>query len=317
MKHLLLHGLLLAILAAGSGWAAEPNAGLYVGLRRSSYGQKNTDLVPVAAAEPLVPLRRSSYGQKNTDNAWWAERAKQFAARFPAATPVIIEIVSTYQDNGSPQFEFKRPKDFPGKMEHFRFATEGIDHEAALGEYDRQGVKAILQVESGNADMIECLQLIHHQFGSHACVIGLGMDAEWFNTRESRGKEGRPITDAEAKKWLEATLALNPKYTLFLKHFTIEHMPPTYRHPQLWFLDDSQQFKSADGMMTDFKDWGDHFKDSTTGYQFGYEDDQRWWSKLKSPPLELGTRIRQEIPNDRYLFWVDFTADRVTFSSKP
>ena len=129
--------------------------------------------------------------------------------------------------------------------------------------------------------MVECLQLMHHQFGRHSCVIGLGMDAEWYNTRESPRKEGRPITDAEAKKWLEATLALNRKYTLFLKHFAIEHMPPTYRHPQLWFLDDSQQFRSADGMMTDFKDWGGHFKDSTTGYQFGYEDDQRWWSSSR------------------------------------
>ena len=281
-------GLLLAV-PAGLGWAAESDPGLHVG------------------------LRRSSYGQKNRDDAWWAERAKQFAAKFPGATPTIIEIVSTFQNNGEPQFEFKRPKDFPGKMEHVRFASEGIDHEKALSEYDRQGVKAILQVESGNADMVECLQLMHHQFGSHACVIGLGLDAEWFFSKESRGKEGRPITDAEAKKWLEATLALNPKYTLFLKHFTIEHMPPAYRHPQLWFLDDSQQFQSTDGMLTDFKDWGRHFKNSTTGYQFGYEDDRRWWSKLKDPPLELGRRIQQEISNNRYLFWVNFTADRVTF----
>ena len=68
---------LLAVLAAGIGWAAEPDAGLHVG------------------------LRRSSYGQKNGSHAWWAKRAKQFAAQFPVATPVIIEIVSGYQNNGS------------------------------------------------------------------------------------------------------------------------------------------------------------------------------------------------------------------------
>ena len=90
-------------------------------------------------------------------------------------------------------------------------------------------------------------------------------------------------------------------------------MPPTYRHPRLWFLDDSQQFHSADECLDDFKEWVRQFPGSTTGYQFGYKADRGWWSKLSDPPLDLGCRVRAAIPGTGYLFWVDFTADRVKF----
>ena len=90
-------------------------------------------------------------------------------------------------------------------------------------------------------------------------------------------------------------------------------MPPKYRHPRLWFLDDSQQFTSADECLADFKDWARHFPGSTTGYQFGYRDDRAWWSKLDDPPVTLGKRFQTSIPGTGYLFWVDFTASQVKF----
>jgi endoglucanase len=270
---------------------------------------------PLRTTPLHVGLRRSSYGlrAKNADHAWWADQAKRFAARFPGSLPTIIEIVSTYQDDDSTQFEFARPGDDRGAVTGMRFTRGRIDHEKALSEYDRQGVQAILQVEPGSADMARCLEIIHRQFGKHPCVVGLGMDAEWYFTKRSRKKEGRPITDNEAKAWLETTLTLNPNYTLFLKHFSVEHMPPAYRHPRLWFLDDSQEFHSVGECLDDFTHWGRHFPGAATGYQFGYPADAAWWSKLENPPLDLGRRIETSIPSTGYLFWVDFTANRVKF----
>ena len=238
---------------------------------------------------------------------------QHFAAHFPGAVPTIIEIVSTYQDDDSTQFEFDRPGNDKGPVADMDFVPDRLDHEKALAEYDRQGVEVILQVEPGRADMLRCLEIIHRQFGQHRSVVGLGLDAEWYFTKQSPKKEGRPITDAEAKAWTEATLALNPKYSLFLKHFEAGHMPPKYRHPRLWFLDDSQEFKSANECLDDFKDWAGHFPKSTTGYQFGYKADRAWWSKLADPPLDLGRRIQTAIPSTGYLFWVDFSADAVKF----
>ncbi|MEN6405815.1 MAG: hypothetical protein ABFC77_05015 [Thermoguttaceae bacterium] len=263
-----------------------------------------------------VGLRRSSYGleAKNNDHAWWAARAKQFAAHFPNAVPTIIEIVSTYQDDDSTEFEFSRPSGDSGSVDGMQFnGDDAMNHDNALAEYDRQGVRAILQVEPGRADMVRCLQIVHRQFGRHPCVIGLGVDAEWFFTKGSSQKEGRAITDAEAEAWLKAAIALNPKYTFFIKHFSEDHMSPHYRHPRLWFLDDSQQFHSSAACVREFKSWADFFAGSAIGYQFGYEEDRAWWKKLPNPPIDLARSIHDAIPRASYLFWVDFSANRVRF----
>jgi hypothetical protein len=126
--------------------------------------------------------------------------------------------------------------------------------------------------------------------------------------------DGMPVTDAEARSLVEALQALNPAYTLFLKHYSAKHMPPTYRHPNLYFVSDSQQFGSFDEMMADFRQWAGRFDGAVTGCQFGYPDDRKWWLKMSNPPLDVGSRIRAEIPSCQYLFWVDFTADRVQFN---
>lgn len=275
-----------------------------------------------SAAKPslLVGLRRSSYGQasKNGDDAWWVQRAKQFAAAFPDAQPAIVQIVSTYQDDGTTQFGFARPQEYAGSVKNMAFARGRLDHERALSLYDQSGVKAVIQFEPGSADVADCIRIAHQAFGKHPCVVGFGVDAEWFCTKASRDKTGVPITDDQARQWMETLQSLNPSYTLFLKHWKFKHMPPTYRHQRLWFLSDSQQFKDDKELLADFKRWAKSCKDSTTGFQFGYPDDRKWWSKIENPPRTIGRAILDAIPSCRYLFWVDFTADKVQFEdAKP
>jgi hypothetical protein len=269
----------------------------------------------VQAAKLGVGLRRSSYGlrSKNADDDWWIQRAKAYAGLFPNAQPVIIEIVSGYQGDGSTAFGFAMPAEYTGPTDRMRFRPGALDHERALTAYDKAGVKAIIQFEPGDADMLRCIEIAHKALGHHACIIGYGIDAEWYYTKQSDKQEGLPVPDDAAKAWLEKVLSLNKDLTFFIKHFNPKHLPPTYRHNQLWFLDDSQEFESQEAFVTEFKDWADKAKPSVAGFQFGYPADRKWWSKLKQPPKELGLLLAKEIPTCRYLFWVDFTAERVSF----
>src|SRR4051794_24164697 len=63
-----------------------------------------------------VGVRRSSYGlrRQNTNDAWWAACAKTYAAQFPGAQPMILHILSNYQDDGTTQIEFKKPATYAG-----------------------------------------------------------------------------------------------------------------------------------------------------------------------------------------------------------
>ena len=269
-------------------------------------------------AQTYVGLRRSSYGlrARSADHEWWATRAKQFAANFPNARPLIIQIVSTYRfADGSTEFEFARPDGLTAETPNISFRQGELDHEAALRTYAEHAVKAIIQIEPGNADVGRCLEIAREQFGRHDCVIGYGVDLEWHFYRETPGKRGRPVTDAEAQRWMETVASFKSGNVLFLKHWDPRHMPPTYRHERLWFLSDSQNFAGRDEMMADFRRWAKAFENCAVGYQFGYPKDRPWWSKLDCPPGDIAQTIRESIPNARCLFWVDFTADRVTFRS--
>ncbi len=177
--------------------------------------------------------------------------------------------------------------------------------------YERRGVKAILQIEPGHANVSESLRIVHRTFGRSPAVIGYGVDAEWHRTSESKDKAGLPVSNADAEAWMQTVESLGQNYTLFLKHWRPAHMPPTYRHPRLWFFDDSQQFDGMAAMMKDFKSWSEAFKRQTVGFQIGYPKDETWWSKLDDAPKDMGRGILRGLPNTRYVIWVDFTADRI------
>jgi len=280
-----------------------------------------------AASAFYAGLRRSSYSWEKKkpelcrDNAWWAEKAKRFASAMSGDgkkfVPVVIEIVSIYLDDGHCEMEFAKPKGAskPKGVDWFN-PKASIDHEKALEAYDKAGVKAIIQLEPGDADVVECLEIANAAFGKHPCVIGYGVDAEWYKTKGSPKNEGAPIPDADAKRWLEKVLSFNPNFTLFLKHWDTSHMPPTFRHPRLWFLSDSQDFKNIRGLLADFADWADAYKKETVGFQFGYKADAKWWKKKPFPASAIGRAILKEAPNTRFLFWVDFTAPQVKFDEK-
>ena len=276
--------------------------------------------VKVSTQAPLfVGLRRSSYGLRkfNTNDLWWAACAKQFASNFPGSQPLILHILSNYQDDGTTQIEFRKPETYHGSTTNMSFLPRGkLNHERALTTYDQHGVKAILQFEPGSADVGDCFELAHATFGQHPCVIGLAIDGEWFKTRDSKDQTGAPIPDSDAQRWMEQILRFNTNYLLVLKHFEVKNLPPTYRHPNLWLLTDSQEFATKDEWLSDMHNWHTTFEGSPIGSQFGYPKDQKWWTKSELPPVDLGRSLLQEFPNFRMLLWVDFTANRVQFAPK-
>ena len=271
-------------------------------------------------------LRRSSYSceKRNPklckDHAWWAKRAQEFADSIGGdheVQPVIIEIVSIYL-SGTCEMEFEKPTTYTGDIkgiDNFN-PNASIDHEQALLTYDRLGVKAILQIESGNANVLACLDILNEAFGHHPCIIGYGVDAEWYFAKESKDKTGRPIKDEDVKRWVDKVTSFNPSYTLFLKHWETSHMPPTFRDDHLWFLNDSQGFKNSTKMLKEFQAWGDVYKNEVVGFQFGYKKDRKWWSKMEQPAKEIAEKLQKDIPNTKFLFWVDFTADSIRFSNE-
>jgi len=245
-------------------------------------------------------FRHSTYGPNYEPGpAYWAELATKMVSRFPGAVPQGIWIVGELQDRGV-------LLSFPGSSSKpdIKFTSEDRN-ENALNLFDDLGVQVWLQVEPGDAPVEDLIHLMLNQYGHHPCVVGVGVDVEWYHS--NKGPEGHAVTDTEARAWLEAAQSHGSQYRLFLKHWLTEKMPPTVREGIL-FVDDSQEFSSLDEMVNEFEAWGKTFAPAPVAFQYGYEADRIWWSKLQDPPGEIGRRILVTIPNTEALYWVDFTA---------
>jgi len=172
----------------------------------------------------------------------------------------------------------------------------------SLTVFDDKGIKVWLQVEPYSANIDQLIDTVLGNYGNHSCVLGFGIDLEWR-------RPSSYVTDDEAQRWVNKIKQYNPDFRLFLKHWLPEVMPPTVREG-IVFIDDSQDFGSGglESMVNEFKLWGENFSQTDVGFQIGYRSDEKWWSQLEKPPRDIGLALIENIPNCRFIFWVNFTA---------
>jgi len=72
-------------------------------------------------------------------------------------------------------------------------------NEQYLNYFDSKGMKMILQVEPGQADVSTLIRLVLDKYGHHPCVTGFGVDVEWLQFNGNPA--GRQVTDQEASRY--------------------------------------------------------------------------------------------------------------------
>lgn len=264
-------------------------------------------ILPTPAKVLFAGVRSSSYGIKPfPEPPEWQSAMRTMSSYFEGSTACAIWIVG----------EFQRPKDcrlyFPGDGKQYPYIQfETTDkHEKYLRFFDQAGIKVFLQVEPAQADLITLIDLVLERYKHHECVIGFGVDVEWY--REFENPEwGVKVDDASAQQWEARVKFHNPRYRLFLKHWDRNWMPETYRG-DIIFVDDSQIFKGFNFMVDEFVNhWANHFKPNPVFFQIGYRSDRPWWKQLDNPPKTIGDAVRKRIEQECGIFWVDFTLREV------
>jgi hypothetical protein len=274
-------------------------AGLATGLLAGGCGSTGDGKQAVAERSLGAGFRFSAYGPERDPGAeYWLRVGQEMASRFDGAVPETIWIVSRLRGDGT-------ELSFPALPQSPLITVAAEDHnQAALNLFDRHGVRVWLQVEPGHAPVEELIHLVLGEYGTHPCVVGFGIDVEWYQS--TARPEGKPVTDEEAADWLAAIRSHNPRFRLFLKHWEADKLPPTLRDGLL-FIDDSQILPSLDAMVAEFAEWGRSFAPAPVAFQFGYTSDRPWWRQLEDPPRDIGRAILDAVPNAAGLYWVDFT----------
>jgi hypothetical protein len=250
-------------------------------------------------------LRSSTYGiNPFPDTTWWFNAVSDMASRFAGASPSAIWILG-YTTNDGCYLGFPNPN--PKIVYDKIYFSDTDENKTYLDAFDNNGVKVWLQIEPGFADIETVIDLVFTHYGHHKCIIGLGVDAEWYKTSDANDNEGEAVTDAEAEAWSAKLKSYNKDYLLFTKHWLQSKMPPTFRTDMV-FVDDSQIFSDMNSMVKEFTEWADAFAPAKVAFQFGYDDDKKWWSKLANPPKQIGDAILCKCSNVSDLYWVDFNA---------
>jgi hypothetical protein len=252
-------------------------------------------------------VRSSSYGIKPFPSPeGWQKAIRTMAGYFEGASPTAVWIVGV----------LNWPKDiklsFPGNGKiypHIQFG-DFDNNEVYLDAFDKAGIRVFLQVEPANADMETLIDLVLGRYKHHPCVIGFGVDVEWFREAD-KPRTGREVSDGEAATWEARVKSWNPGYRLFLKHWNPKWMPATYRG-DIVFVDDSQKFENAEEMIHEFTaGWAPTFYPNTVVFQVGYPSDKTWWSAMPDPPKAIGEALRAHVKQDFGIIWVDFTLRNV------
>lgn len=249
-------------------------------------------------------VRSSSYGvDPFPDPEAWEVYIRAMSDAFPGSKPTALWIVGTIDEaiNGI-NLEF--PSD-GGSYDKISFSSEGDLHEEFLDWFDAHGVSVFLQVEPGFADVPTLIDLVLDRYGHHPCVIGFGVDVEWFGN-VTEGGEGTPVDDPIASAWESRVQSHDPDYDLFLKHWDTAFMPPSYRG-RIIFVDDGQDYPTLTSYLEDMKEWADAFVPGRVFFQYGYQSDRPWWKHFRDPAAWIGRNLAWQTSQECGLFWVDFS----------
>ena len=207
------------------------------------------------------------------------------------------------------------------------YGTKTDFYEDYLSAMDAAGYSVWLQVEPGDADIVELATEVMNHYKHHSCVKGFGIDVEWYKPEGTDGY-GTKLDQETADSVLTAVKAINKNYTVFVKHWEDEWLPEA--KTGFIFVSDSQGFRDEvdkktgkikrtayERMCYEFANWAETFSPCPVMFQIGYTSDMnKIWGSLQNPAKDLGQAILAEckdrgLTNDIGIIWVDFTLKEV------
>lgn len=262
---------------------------------------------------------RRSFGKDNfpgpDTTAGFMDKMASFYEGSTGACILIVGTISTEKDDSGNIINGRCSLTFPlsKKIENASGSKEDF-YEDYLTAMDNAGLSVWLQVEPGDADLVELATEVMTRYKNHPCVKGFGIDVEWYEYRKRTYQEegdSSKLKNTLAKKVLDAVRAINPEYTVFVKHWDTAWLPT--RMEGLIYVNDSQQFMNMDQVISEFSDWARTYAPQPVMFQIGYDADTWIWNKYTNPAKEFGQAIIDgcKSGNEVGIIWVDFTLSKV------
>lgn len=223
----------------------------------------------ISAEDGVTNLGRKIGKFIELENEQWSHAIFNVNNRFQGSTPWITMAVGEMPETTLPGAEVQ---------------------DRLLSYLDGLGVDVFLELMPRKTNDVPALiDTWLGKFKKHQCVKGLGVDLEFFKRAD----------DAVAQAWDEKIKSHNPKYRLFLKHWEIGYLPPSYRgNGDLIFINTSSE-ASVEALNSEFMQWAERFAPSACAFQIGYPADEdgmdgsnaKGWWRLQDPIKNWGDAL--------------------------
>lgn len=277
-------------------------------------------------------IRASSYGLEESFGSYpGITDMLSFGAKmescYSGSTGTYILIVGVVdEETWACHLDFPLSKEIPNA-----FGSDYDLFEDYLNAFDNAGYSVWLQVEPGNADLVELAKEVMNRYKHHSCVKGFGIDVEWYQP-EDTDEQGTPLDKSTASKVLTAVrnTKKDANYTVFVKHWERSYLTEGEPVSGFIYISDSQGFYKGknstykETMCNEFARWAETFAPCPVMFQIGYEnkikpekdDKAHIWGSMDNPAEELGKAIIEKcqdrnLSNDIGIIWVDFTLKEV------
>jgi hypothetical protein len=271
---------------------------------------------------PKVAGWRSSYygtqgnGHGQTDPAYFVCVSQSEANKYPGSKAGGIYVlggIGTSETN----MPFSKPPGSANIANVFYDTTGdwGPNPEPFLNAFDAAGMEIILQVEPGKADISQLATMILNNFKNHPCIVGFGVDVEWWNS--SGNSNSNPIPVSIVNSLVNAVHAINPLYKVVIKHYDSSVLPSGISG--VTYLLDGCGYNNFSEAVLDYVNWAQTFSSPNTdiGYQMLYvsiggdclPNDHNWWGSLNNPEVQLISAVYASVPTAKVYcsYIVDFS----------
>jgi len=257
----------------------------------------------------MMGWRASEVGhQYDKPSSYWTATATSISSKISGSSSSGVWILGYIEGNGYGDpasaytyISFPKPA---GSYTNVHFGSSDRN-EAYLEAFDVAGLKIWLQVEPADADINMLCNLVMDKYKHHSCVIGFGLDCEWYKARTAI--DGAVVSSSNIQSWVNNLKTHGANYKFFLKHFDASHLALASIEG-LVYICDGQQFSGLNSLVNTFKGWGAKYQ--TVAFQIGYEADERWWSVYEDPVKTIAQEL-ERIVNCVGVYWVDFTITRL------
>jgi hypothetical protein len=276
-----------------------------VGWRSSDYGMEDPQSVCQGPG--------AYDGACTVPASYWVSAAHQMATKFPDSEPGGVYGVGYIDDGGTTAMPYELTSVI-GVMDYVTYTTAGMqaDPEVMFDAFDATGLKILIGIEPGNADIDVLADKILNEYKHHPSIIGMSVDAEWF-----KGTGSVVMTAEDITNFRDAVETVDPDYVTAVKHYDTSKL--TAGVARVVYYTDTCNYSSLAAAVDDYVAWAAYFSANRVGYQFGYDefevgtpDDQDWWGPLGTggqPAVDIVDAILTERPNTDIfmIYWVDFT----------